>query len=70
MAKLVCPTCRIVISYRLVSEAPYRPFCSKRCQRIDLYKWLTEQYVISEEPAWPGETEEPEPRPDRAGSDE
>ena len=27
---------------------PVGPFCSKRCQMIDLGKWLNEEYRISE----------------------
>jgi len=31
----------------LQSDAGYGPFCSKRCQTIDLGKWLDGKYVIS-----------------------
>ncbi|GLQ05570.1 DNA gyrase inhibitor YacG [Sneathiella chinensis] len=34
------------------TDATYRPFCSKRCQQVDLGRWLNESYVIpSDEPA-------------------
>lgn len=29
----------------------YRPFCSARCQRIDLGNWLDERYVVPGGPA-------------------
>jgi len=33
-----------------------RPFCSKRCQQLDLARWLDGSYrVPSDEPAEPGE---------------
>jgi hypothetical protein len=35
-----CPNCK------LPSIAPHTPFCSRRCARIDLGKWLNEDYVI------------------------
>ena len=70
MPILVCPTCRQEITYRGLDQVPYRPFCCRRCQRIDLHKWLSEEYVISEElsPAGPP-GEEWRPPPD-APSDE
>ncbi len=53
--------------YGSLREVPYRPFCSQRCQQIDLGRWLNEEYRISEE--WPelsrpdreepGESDEP-----------
>lgn len=39
-----CPTCGIKVVW---SEAsPYRPFCSKRCQLIDLGEWAAEEKRI------------------------
>ncbi len=35
-----CPNCK------LPSIAPHTPFCSRRCARVDLGKWLNEAYVI------------------------
>jgi uncharacterized protein len=44
--KLVCPICKTE-----VADAPddftWRPFCSQRCKRADLYNWLTGEYRIS-----------------------
>ncbi len=27
-------------------EPMYRPFCSKRCQLVDLKRWLNEEYMV------------------------
>ena len=36
-----CPICGKPV------EVKYRPFCSQRCQQIDLGKWLGENYRIA-----------------------
>lgn len=36
-----CPICTAP------TDAPYRPFCSKRCADIDLSRWLRGGYVIA-----------------------
>ncbi len=46
--RVKCPTCRREIDW---SQSPYRPFCSERCQLIDLGAWLTEKHAIPGEPA-------------------
>lgn len=38
-----CPIC----GHAAVQQ--WVPFCSKRCARVDLGKWLTGEYAISEE---------------------
>lgn len=35
-----CPICR------RPTEAQFRPFCSRRCADVDLYRWLKGSYVI------------------------
>jgi endogenous inhibitor of DNA gyrase (YacG/DUF329 family) len=35
-AKVKCPTCRKEVSWE---HNPHRPFCSERCQLIDLGAW-------------------------------
>ena len=43
-----CPTCEAPTQHR------FRPFCSKRCQDVDLGRWLRGSYRIPTEEA-PGE---------------
>lgn len=43
-----CPTCDQTIRVRRREDAPHRPFCSHRCQMIDLGKWFEGAYRISE----------------------
>jgi endogenous inhibitor of DNA gyrase (YacG/DUF329 family) len=38
-----CPTCRKECSW---DNNPHRPFCSDRCQLIDLGAWSEERYRI------------------------
>ncbi len=59
MPTLECPTCRAKVTYQMATEVPFRPFCSRRCQLIDLGKWLNEEYRVSEE--LPPELEDPGP---------
>lgn len=39
-----CPTCKKTVVWS--PESPYRPFCSKRCQMIDLGEWASEEKAI------------------------
>jgi uncharacterized protein len=39
-APLPCPICQRPMT------AEFRPFCSKRCQQVDLGKWLKGRYRI------------------------
>ena len=38
-----CPQCRRETSWE---DNPWRPFCSERCQMIDLGRWATEEYRV------------------------
>ncbi|MGV3345369.1 DNA gyrase inhibitor YacG [Enterobacteriaceae bacterium LUAb1] len=40
-----CPACRKAVVWGEIS--PYRPFCSKRCQLIDLGEWAAEEKYIT-----------------------
>ena len=40
-----CPTCQTEVVWTATSE--YRPFCSDRCQKIDLGAWADESYSIA-----------------------
>ena len=41
--RIRCPICKIEVSWE---NNPYRPFCSERCQLIDLGAWTEERYRI------------------------
>lgn len=47
---IACPTCR---RPALWEGNPYRPFCSERCQMVDLGNWALERYRIAGEPVNP-----------------
>lgn len=40
-----CPTCQTDVTWS--EQSPFRPFCSKRCQLIDLGEWSMENNKIS-----------------------
>ena len=58
-----CPICKQSI---VRQGNPFRPFCSERCQRIDLDNWLEGRYRV---PA-PLAAEEEEAVQDRSGETE
>ena len=39
-----CPTCKTEVEWSETSK--FRPFCSKRCQLIDLGEWAEEDKAI------------------------
>ena len=49
--KVNCPTCNKKVEWS--AESTYRPFCSKRCQLIDLGEWVDEEKRIKGEPVSP-----------------
>tara|TARA_R110001592_G_scaffold59905_4_gene182054 strand:- start:4726 stop:4959 length:234 start_codon:yes stop_codon:yes gene_type:complete len=42
-----CPTCSKKVVWQ--EAATFRPFCSERCQQIDLGAWADESYAIPTE---------------------
>ncbi|UVK78695.1 MAG: DNA gyrase inhibitor YacG [Sodalis sp. Ffu] len=42
---VACPTCGIQVEWS--ENSPFRPFCNKRCQLIDLVEWAEEKKRIS-----------------------
>ncbi len=45
-----CPSCQKTVQWCVENE--WRPFCSKRCQLIDLGAWANENYrVPTDDPA-------------------
>ncbi len=48
MAAYQCPTCKKITRAPGREALPYRPFCSRRCQLIDLNHWFEGDYRISD----------------------
>jgi hypothetical protein len=42
--QIKCPQCSKATTWQ---DNPHRPFCSERCQLIDLGQWADESYRIS-----------------------
>lgn len=38
-----CPLCKKKVEFK---DNPYRPFCSERCQLIDLGEWALEKRAV------------------------
>ncbi|GAB3011447.1 DNA gyrase inhibitor YacG [Bowmanella dokdonensis] len=57
--KVNCPTCQTELEWG--PQSPYRPFCSKRCQLIDLGEWANEEKAI---PVIPSENSDATELPD------
>lgn len=45
--KLTCPTCE---SKYDAAASPALPFCSERCQQIDLGRWFNEEHGVPHVP--------------------
>lgn len=46
--KVACPNCQQDVEWNPSSQ--FRPFCSKRCQMIDLGDWASEKNAITTKP--------------------
>ena len=59
----VCPICG------KPAARPHAPFCSARCKRVDLNRWLGEVYVVpgADGPANGDEQDEESEAPDKPG---
>ena len=44
VTEVKCPTCGKPVLWS--EQSPFRPFCSKRCQLIDLGEWANEERRI------------------------
>ncbi len=42
-----CPHCNLEFD---LASSPAKPFCSKRCQTIDLGRWLDEKHSLPQAP--------------------
>ena len=38
-----CPTCRQPVDW---DASEFKPFCSERCQMVDLGRWANEEYRV------------------------
>lgn len=63
-----CPTCNRQVQWQ---DNSFRPFCSERCQLIDLGKWVSEEYRVPGKPVLtePVENEEDHPGQDSNSSE-
>lgn len=43
-----CPICEIELSATSATESKSFPFCSERCQQVDLLRWSDGKYAIVE----------------------
>lgn len=59
MTSMRCPICDRPMGEPNAGDWPFAPFCSRRCQLIDLGRWLGERYRIPQE----AEGEAPEDNP-------
>ena len=59
-SKGTCPICRKPVA----PGAKTRPFCSSRCQMVDLGRWLKGQYRVPGEDAVALDPAKPEASPD------
>jgi len=50
-----CPTCGKQVEWK---ENSFRPFCSERCQLLDLGRWVEGEYRVPGEPV-PQEQNQP-----------
>jgi endogenous inhibitor of DNA gyrase (YacG/DUF329 family) len=41
-----CPICKLPLN----GVSQHKPFCSSRCQMLDLHQWLTGSYAVPDEP--------------------
>ena len=51
MIKVRCPICDQLMEGESAAQWPQFPFCSPRCQTIDLGRWLGERYRVVPEGA-------------------
>ncbi|MEP7150878.1 MAG: DNA gyrase inhibitor YacG [Nitrospira sp.] len=51
---ILCPECHLPTTWQ---DNPWRPFCSERCQIIDLGAWASERYRVAGPSLTVGESE-------------
>ena len=55
MYRYICPHCGNAVTVQKRVELPTRPFCCLRCQQVDLGKWLSGAYWVSDPLPNPGD---------------
>ena len=63
MAENRCPICKKRLSGQAQQDSKHLPFCSERCQMVDLGHWLSNNYAIPGEEI--GRDDEPKTPEDR-----
>ncbi|EKE71429.1 DNA gyrase inhibitor YacG [Gallaecimonas xiamenensis] len=53
---VACPICGKSVPWS--EQSPFRPFCSKRCQLIDLGEWASGDRAIPAEEESPSESDD------------
>lgn len=61
-----CPVCDAPID---LDRTPTAPFCTERCQKIDLGRWLDESYALPEPRRHDAEDEDGDGQPPPADED-
>lgn len=54
---VTCPSCKGRSRY--APDNPYRPFCSERCQGVDLGAWASERFRVEADPTPDDDTATP-----------
>lgn len=47
--RLTCPICDRELPPEIDSNNRLFPFCSERCKQVDLYRWFSGQYAVTEQ---------------------
>lgn len=46
--RLTCPICDQELPPEIDGDAALFPFCSLRCKQVDLHRWFSGEYAITE----------------------
>jgi len=52
-----CPTCSKAFEIKSLDDLPSFPFCTSRCQLIDLGRWIDGDYAIPADAGSPSDSE-------------
>jgi len=44
-----CPVCEGELPPEVNGDSPHFPFCSVRCKQVDLYRWISGGYALTEQ---------------------